>query len=42
MAAIGLTCAAGLLGLDRFVLRATESQVAQSSSRGRVVPAGAR
>ena len=42
VAAIGLACAAGLLGLDRSVLRMTRPPVAQSSPGGHVAPAGAR
>ena len=41
MAAVGLACAAGLLGLDRFALRTTRPPAAQSSPGAQVAPAGA-
>ena len=42
MAAIGLVCAAGLLGLDRSVLRTTRPPAARSFHQTRTAPAGAR
>ncbi|HZO26176.1 MAG TPA: MFS transporter [Chloroflexota bacterium] len=42
MAAVGLACAAGLLGLDRSMLRTTRPPAAQSVYAGRTAPAGAR
>ena len=42
MAAVGLTCAASLLGLDRSALRTTRPPAAQSSPGARLAPAGAR
>jgi hypothetical protein len=42
MAAIGLACAAGLLGLDRGVLRTTRPPAARSVHETRPAPAGAR
>jgi MFS family permease len=42
MAAVGLACAAGLLGLDRSVLRTTQPPAARSVHGTRMAPAGAR
>ena len=42
MAAVGLACAAGLLGLDRSARRTTQPPAVQPSPGGRVAPAGAR
>jgi MFS family permease len=42
MAAIGLACAAGLLGLDRSVLRTTRPPAARSVHQTRTAPVGAR
>jgi MFS family permease len=42
MAAVGLACAAALLGLDRSVLRTTRPPAAQSVYASRTAPAGAR
>jgi len=39
MAAVGLTCAASLLGFDRFMLHTTPPPAAQLSPDGRVAPA---
>ena len=42
MAAVGLACAAGLLGLDRSVLRTTRPPAARSVHETRTAPVGAR
>jgi MFS family permease len=42
MVAVGLACAAGVIGLDRFALRTVKSPAEQSTPAGRAALAGAR